>query len=82
MSPDDRALHETVKAMPSSDRTIELLCAVINDEPTALRSTLSIFAVAMSLSRFLPPQSRFEMSELLRDCADKLERPQVGSVLS
>jgi hypothetical protein len=67
-----------LREMPLRDRQAALLIAMIEYSDTALDVSLCMLNATVKLSRGQSADSRFKISEALRDAADQLEHPCVA----
>ncbi len=77
MPPDARTIQDTLRGLAIEDRLAALLMSIIECNPNALAVSLRMVAVTAKMSEGLSSESRFKISEAMRDAADVLERSLV-----
>lgn len=53
-----RAIHDLLLGMPTHDRLVALMCAIIDDDPRALPTVLNLIGAVGILARCLTPAQR------------------------
>lgn len=77
MSPDQaRAVDQVLGDLPLDDRLVALVVSIITRKPQAIPAVLSMIAATAAMTRGLSHNNRVMIAELLRDCADHVERRQ------
>lgn len=70
-------LRAMLHGLPIEDQLAALLLAIIDDNNDALAVALRLTYAIRRLSEQQSAESRFKISEALRDLADKTERPAI-----
>jgi hypothetical protein len=81
MSPQNaRAIDDALGDLPLDDRLAALLVSIITRRLQAVDAVVSMVAVIGAMTRGLSVANWFALAELLRDCADTIERRATSTV--
>ena len=76
MSPDDRAFHDKLVAMPPTDRLVALTTAVIDEERNAFFAVAALIALVKIMAGYMTREQRAAVAWLMANEASELINDQ------